>query len=133
MTALVPDAIRCSYNFPGHTPHWGRVQRHAREGGRGVGERIISVVQKSPTSLLVATASGTVTTYFNHEPGRLVAIWQLYPEAGHLYRHVGIIGVRHKERIAGEVHDAEYLFSVTSSGFVACADLNKTLSLSIGL
>jgi hypothetical protein len=83
--------------------------------------------------LLVATASGTVTTYYNHQPERLVAVWHLYPEAGHLYRDVGLFGVRHQERIEGEVRDAEYLFSVTSSGFVACADLNKTLSLSIGL
>ncbi len=133
MTALIPDAIRCSYNFPGHTPHWGRVQHQARQGGRGVGERIISVVKQNPTSLLVATASGTVTTYYNHQPERLVAIWQLYPEAGHLYRHAGLVGVRHQERIEGEVHDAEYLFSVTLSGFVPCADFQKTMSLSLDL
>ena len=133
MTGLIPDAIRCSYNFPGHTPHWGRVQHQARQGGRGVGERIISVVQQSPTSLLVATASGTVTTHYNHQPERLVAIWQLYPEAGHLYRDAGLIGVRLRERIAGQVNDAEYLFSVTTSGFVGCADLKKTMSLSVDL
>ncbi len=127
MTVLIPDPIRCSYNFPGHTPHWGRVQQRARQGGRGVGERIISVVQQSPTSLLVATPSGTVTTYCNHQPERLVAVWQLYPGAGHLYRHAGLIGVRHRERVAGQCHDAEYLFSVTERGFRTCLEIQEDL------
>ncbi len=128
MTGLIPDAIRCSYNFPGHTPHWGRVQHQARQGGRGVGERIISVVKQSPTSLLVATASGTVTTYYNHQPERLVAVWQLYPEAGHLYRDVGLIGVRHQERSADDVHDAEYLFSVTTTGYRTCLEIQDNIT-----
>lgn len=132
MTALIPDPIRCSYNFPGHTPHWGRVQQRARQGGRGVGERIISVAQQSPTSLLVATASGIVTTYYNHQPERLVAIWQLYPEAGHLYRHAGLIGVRHKERIAGEVRDAEYLFSIAVSGYQTCFTIQRNMVRILG-
>lgn len=128
MTALIPDAIRCSYNFPGHTPHWGRLQLLARTGGRGVEERITSVVQQSPTSLLVGTQYGTVVTYYNHEPERLVKIWQLYPEAGRLYTAEGLIGVRHREHIAGEAHDAEYMFSITAGGFRTCRDIARDLA-----
>ena len=134
MTALIPDAIRCSYNFPGHTPHWGRIQLLARTGvlartgGRGVEERIISLVQQSPTSLLVATQFGTVATYYNHEPERLVKIWKLYPEAGRLYTAEGLIGVRHREHIAGEAHDAEYMFSITAGAFRTCRDIARDLA-----
>ena len=134
MTALIPDAIRCSYNFPGHTPHWGRIQLLARTGvlartgGRGVEERIISLVQQSPTSLLVATQFGTVATYYNHEPERLVKIWKLYPEAGRLYTAEGLLGVGHRERIADKTHDAEYMFSIAGSGFRTCQDIARGLA-----
>ena len=127
MTALIPDAIRCSYNFPGHTPHWGRVRNQMTPSRRESGQRIISVVQTGPTSLLVATQYGTVTAYNNHEPDRLVKIWTLYPEAGRLYTAEGLIGVRHREDFAGRPHDAEYMFSVAASGFRACRDIAKEL------
>jgi len=106
--------------LPRTHPHWGRVQQRARQGGRGVGERIISVVQVSPTSPLVATPSGTVNTYNNHQPKRLVAIWQLHPEAGHLYCDAGLIAVRHKEQPATGTCDAEILLSMTLTNFVPC-------------
>ena len=134
MTALIPDAIRCSYNFPGHTPHWGRIQLLARTGvlartgGRGVEERIISLVQQSPTSLLVATQFGTVATYYNHEPERLAKIWTLYPEAGRLYTAEGFIGVKHQVCISGSTVDAEYLFSVTQSGYRTCLEIQEDMA-----
>ena len=127
MTALIPDPIRCSYNFPGHTPHWGRVRRLRLSTTYERAERIISVVQQSATSCLVATQLGSVTALFNHQPSRLVAIWQLYPEAGRLYFSDGLIGVRHREHISGEARDAEYLFSVALSGFRTCEEITKDL------
>ena len=128
MTALIPDAIRCSFNFPGHTPHWGRVRNQMTPSRRESGQRIISVVQTGPTSLLVATQYGTVTAYRNHEPARLVKIWTLYPEAGRLYTAEGFIGVKHQVCISGSTVDAEYLFSVTQSGYRTCLEIQEDMA-----
>lgn len=127
MSEFIPEAIRCSYNFPGHTPHWGRVRNQMTPSRRESGKKVISVVQTGFTSLLVATQYGTVVTYYNHQPERLVKIWKLYPEAGRLYKAEGLIGVRHRENIAGEAHEAEYMFSIAASGFRACRDIAKDL------
>ena len=128
MSELIPEAVRCSYNFPGHTPHWGRVRNQMTPTRREAGQRIMSIVQTGPTSLLVATQYGTVTTYHNHQPERLVAIWQLYPDAGYCYCDVGLIGIRHHERIAGEVRDAEYLFSIAMSGIRTCFQIREDIA-----
>lgn len=126
MSEFIPEAIRCSYNFPGHTPHWGRVRNQMTQSRRESGQRIMSVVQNGPTSLLVATQYGTVMTYFNHQPDRLVAIWHLHPEGGRLYRAEGLIGVRHRERIADKNADAEYMFSIAASGVQKCQDIARS-------
>lgn len=128
MSELIPEAIRCSFNFPGHTPHWGRVCNRDPEERRGAGQRIMTIVQNGPTSILVATQYGAVATYFNHQPDRLVAIWQLYPEAGRLYTAEGLLGVGHRERIADKTHDAEYMFSIAGSGFRTCQDIARDLA-----
>ena len=128
MSELIPEAIRCSFNFPGHTPHWGRVRNQMTPSRRESGQRIMSVVQTGPTSLLVATQYGTVTAYRNHQPDRLVKIWQLYPEAGRLYTAEGLLGVGHRERIADKTYDAEYMFSIAGSGFRTCQDIARGLA-----
>lgn len=129
MTALIPRPIRCSYNFPGHAPHWEIADSKARKGERQIGERIISVVWQSPESLVVATQSGTVKSYYNHQPKRLVAIWNLYPEAGYLYQHGGLIYFRHKQLIESTHPRFSGVFSITEYGFVSCERVARELAV----
>lgn len=44
-----------------------------------------------------------------------------------LYFSDGLIGVRHREHIAGEARDAEYLLSVALSGFRTCEEITEDL------
>ena len=108
---MIPPPIRCSFNFPGHHPHRGRVNLFLGRQVIASGE-VAALEQVHRTGVRLYVVGGGEHIYRNHQPERIVAAFDERDGPALLYVTDGFLEVRDEQ--------SAYFFSLAREEFRTC-------------
>lgn len=116
---MIPPRIRCSFHFPGHEPHHGRIRNFIRNRPACTGV-IVEAALVNRTTIQLTLDDGSLSEFRHHQPDRIVASLIECSGQAKLYSHESLLGVPHGEK-------REYFFSLATTGFLTCREYREHL------
>lgn len=120
---MIPPRIRCSFNFPGHEPHHGRIRNFIRNRPACTGV-IVEAAPVNRTTIRLTLDDASLREFRHHQPDRIVAAFIECNGQAKLYSLESLLGVPHGD-------DREYFFSLATTGFLTCREYRERLDVSM--
>ena len=120
---MIPPRIRCSFNFPGHEPHHGRIMNFLRHRPASTG-LVVGATPVNRTTIRLTLDDGSAREFRHHQPDRIFGAFAECGGQADLYSNEGLLGVPH-----GEL--SKYFFSLAVTGFFTCREYRERLDASM--
>ena len=120
---MIPPRIRCSFNFPGHEPHFGRIRNFLRNRPDSTAV-IVKAAPVNRTTIQLTSDDGALREFRHHQPDRIAAAFTECNGQAKLYSHERLLSVPHGE-------NREYFFSLATTGFLTCREHRERLDASM--